>query len=230
MRHTYLIVLGLLACMSVHANILPDISWEEAKQVQHDSTVNQIWLTADRPGAGTGTEVLPYEVMMWETGFEVQHALHKHTLTIPTTLFRFGLPGPAELRLEYTGSLDVIDKQPMKPLYDPSPLTVGTKINIFENHGHNKDLRWALMHTLVILQHSGQLITRTVNAVLLAGSHQQHCRRHRGTNNNTFHRKNYIYTSITTEHKKKYTSPVFLGTRSGCCPLVVRLMSACCPL
>ena len=80
--------------------------------------------------------------MMWETGFEVQHALHTHTLTLPTTLFRFGLPGPAELRLEYTGSLDVFDKQPLKPNYDPSPLTVGTKINIFENHGHNNNLRW----------------------------------------------------------------------------------------
>jgi hypothetical protein len=99
-------------------------------------------LTADRPGAGTGTEVLPCEVMMWETGFEVQHALHTHTLTLPTTLFRFGLPGPAELRLEYTGSLDVFDKQPLKPNYDPSPLTIGTKINIFENHGHNNNLRW----------------------------------------------------------------------------------------
>jgi hypothetical protein len=80
--------------------------------------------------------------MMWETGFEVQHALHTHTLTLPTTLFRFGLPGPAELRLEYTGSMDVFDKQPLKPNYDPSPLTVGTKINIFENHGHNNNLRW----------------------------------------------------------------------------------------
>ena len=141
MRVRFLIIFGLLACTHIHANILPDISWEDAKQVQHDSTVNQIWLTADRPGAGTGTEVLPCEVMMWETGFEVQHALHTHTLTLPTTLFRFGLPGPAELRLEYTGSMDVFDKQPLKPNYDPSPLTVGTKINIFENHGHNNNLR-----------------------------------------------------------------------------------------
>ena len=144
MRYRFLIILGLLACMSVHANILPDISWEEAKQVQHDSTVNQIWLTADRPGAGTGTEVLPYEVMMWETGFEGQYAYWaKHTFTLPTTLFRFGLPGPAELRLEYTGSLDVLPYKPnIKLNYDPSPLTIGTKINIFENHGHNNNLRW----------------------------------------------------------------------------------------
>ena len=144
MRYRFLIILGLLACMSVHANILPDISWEEAKQVQHDSTVNQIWLTADRPGAGTGTEVLPYEVMMWETGFEGQYAYwDKHTFTLPTTLFRFGLPGPAELRLEYTGSLDVLPYKPnIKYIYDASPLTVGTKINIFENHGHNNNLRW----------------------------------------------------------------------------------------
>lgn len=169
MRLTYLIVLGLLACMSVHANILPDISWEEAKQVQHDSTVNQIWLTADRPGAGTGTEVLPYEVMMWETGFEVQHALKKHTLTIPTTLFRFGLPGPAELRLEYTGSLDVIDKQPMKPLYDPSPLTVGTKINIFENHGHNKDLRW-VPRTSVLVNLNLPITTQMAKEMPIGGA------------------------------------------------------------
>ena len=143
MRNTHLIVPFLLACTCVQANILPDISWEEAKQVQHDTTVNQIWLTADRPGAGTGSEVLPYEVMMWETGFEGQFASWQHTFTLPTTLFRFGLPGPAELRLEYTGSLDVLPYKPnIKYIYDPSPLTIGTKINIFENHGHNNNLRW----------------------------------------------------------------------------------------
>ena len=144
MRKPHLIAAFLLACTCIQANILPDISWEEAKQVQHDTTVNQIWLTADRPGAGTGSEVLPYEVMMWETGFEGQYAYwDKHTFTLPTTLFRFGLPGPAELRLEYTGSLDVLPYKPnIKYIYDPSPLTIGTKINIFENHGHNNNLRW----------------------------------------------------------------------------------------
>ena len=143
MRNYHLIAAFLLACTCVQANILPDISWEEAKQVQHDTTVNQIWLSADRPGAGTGSEVLPYEVMMWETGFEGQFASWQHTFTLQTTLFRFGLPGPAELRLEYTGSLDVLPYKPnIKYIYDPSPLTIGTKINIFENHGHNNNLRW----------------------------------------------------------------------------------------
>ena len=129
--------------MIVHADILPDMNWEEAKQVKHDSTVNQIWLSADRPGAGTGSEVLPYEVMMWETGFEVLHALSMHSLNLPTTLFRFGLPGRTELRLEYTGSLSVWDESLMgPPEFTSSPLTVGTKIRIFENHGHNDQLRW----------------------------------------------------------------------------------------
>ena len=55
----------------------------------------------DRPGMGTGTTVLERGVIQWETGFEVDHLAGLHLLTLPTTLFRFGVDKRAELRLEF---------------------------------------------------------------------------------------------------------------------------------
>ena len=92
---------------------------------------------ADRPGAGTGTNVLDFGVFQWETGFEVMHIPGLHVLTLPTTLFRFGLHERAELRLEYTGGLALSDHPDGDPqsadegFYYTEPLCIGTKLMLW---------------------------------------------------------------------------------------------------
>lgn len=57
----------------------------------------------DRPGFGTGTTVLDRGVIQWELGFDVEHYLGTHLITLPTTSLRFGVDRRAELRLDYGG-------------------------------------------------------------------------------------------------------------------------------
>lgn len=105
-------------------------------------------MSADRPGEGTGSEVLSKGLIQWETGFEVLHAFNAHFLTLPSTLFRFGLHKRVELRMEYTGSMfinDHPDSDPLSPdehLYTPSPLLIGTKILICDHRGGKLDQPW----------------------------------------------------------------------------------------
>ena len=107
----------------------------------HHAAENEIWLSADRPGAGTGSEVLNKGKIQWETGFDVTHIRGVHLLTLPTTLFRFGLHKRAELRLEYTGVAAVTDKKSTGQ-YTPTPLTIGTKLLLCGHHAGQLDIAW----------------------------------------------------------------------------------------
>lgn len=154
MRITHLgIVLTLIALMtstSMQANrLLPDSVWTFKNQEEHHhAEENEIWLSADRPGAGTGSEVLDRGFIQWETGFEVLHTMGAHVLTMPTTLFRFGVHKRVELRMEYTGTWMVFDhpdadpKTPDEHLYSPLPLYVGTKILLCDHHGGSLEQPW----------------------------------------------------------------------------------------
>ena len=108
----------------------------------------RVAVSADRPGEGTGSEVLDRGVIQWETGFECLHTLGMHLLTTPTALFRFGLHKRVELRLEYTGELMVMDKPDNNPLtsdnylYVPEPLGLGTKILLCDHHGGSLEQPW----------------------------------------------------------------------------------------
>lgn len=101
----------------------------------------------DRPGMGTGTTVLERGVIQWETGFEVDHLAGLHLLTLPTTLFRFGVDKRAELRLEFGGALvvnDHPDADPASPdnhFYTTEPLYIGSKIMLWEGSEEAR-LRW----------------------------------------------------------------------------------------
>ena len=55
-----IVVLALLISMGAQANhLLPDSVWTFKNHEEHHHTeANEIWLSADRPGAGTGSEVL----------------------------------------------------------------------------------------------------------------------------------------------------------------------------
>jgi len=98
---------------------------------------NDIHAEADRPGMGTGTNVLPFGFIQWEAGFECAHLADMHAVTLPTSLFRFGLGPWAEMRLEYTGFLMVNGRQENTPssadtpLYNVEPLNIGTKIRLW---------------------------------------------------------------------------------------------------
>lgn len=144
-----ILVIGLLWAISLQANVLPDSLWTfKHVNEHHNSSENEIWLSADRPGEGTGSEVLSKGLIQWETGFEVLHAFNAHFLTLPSTLFRFGLHKRFELRMEYTGSMfinDHPDSDPLSPdehLYTPSPLLIGTKILICDHRGGKLDQPW----------------------------------------------------------------------------------------
>lgn len=109
---------------------------------------DEIWVSADRPGAGTGSEVLDRGYIQWETGFECLHTLGMHLLAMPTTLFRFGLHQRVELRLEYTGEWTIFDSPDYAPYtqddppYTPAPLGIGTKILLCDHHGGSLDQAW----------------------------------------------------------------------------------------
>jgi hypothetical protein len=129
--------------------VLPDSIWTIRQQGEHHHVeANEIWLSADRPGAGTGSEVLDKGYIQWETGFECLHTLGAHMLTMPTSLFRFGVHKRVELRMEYTGVLMAVDHPDGDPrtadehLYAPSPLCLGTKILLCDHYGGALEQKW----------------------------------------------------------------------------------------
>ena len=145
-----LIVIALLTFTSAQASHhLPDSVWTfKHHDGHHHAEQNEIWMSADRPGAGTGSEVLNKGYIQWETGFEALHTLGTHALTMPTTHLRCGLHKRAELRLEYTGGLLIFDHPeknlatPDEQLYTPEPLRIGTKILLCDHHGGSLDQPW----------------------------------------------------------------------------------------
>lgn len=104
-------------------------------------------VVADRPGAGTGPNVLDRGFVQWESGIEVAHLDDVHPLTLPASLLRFGVCRWAELRLEYTGVLAVEDdvsgytyKKP-RAEYHFEPLWLGAKFGVWGG-SDEQGLRW----------------------------------------------------------------------------------------
>ena len=115
---------------------------------------HDIHAEADRPGMGTGTNILDRGFIQWETGFEAAHLMGMHEMTLPTVLFRFGLSEWAELRLEYTGILAVDDKPYANNTlpdakYMPEPLWVGSKIRLWQG-SEQASLRWIPRTSLLL--------------------------------------------------------------------------------
>lgn len=88
-------------------------------------------ISADRPGMATGPDVMPFLKVQWETGFEGCWD-GSHSITLPTTMFRFGVTKFAEIRLEYDGTYSHIGEHEWA--YGVEPLVIGTKIKIFEGY------------------------------------------------------------------------------------------------
>ena len=121
MKRFFLIVLAIVFAMGIYA--------------QESATV----ISADRPGMATGVDVIPFRGVQWETGFQYDYAGGAHSITLPTTLFRFGITRFAELRVEYDGSLASADGKQWE--YAVEPLVLGTKIKVFEG-SENEKLQW----------------------------------------------------------------------------------------
>ena len=143
--------------LSLHARNVPDSIWTiHQPQAHHHVEQNEIWLSADRPGAGTGSEVLDRGFIQWETGFEVAHLPGVHSLTLPASLFRFGLHKRVELRLEYGGILAISDHPDTIPStadkyeYAPSPLYIGAKILLWDHHGGSLNRKWIPRTALMV--------------------------------------------------------------------------------
>ena len=160
----------------VWAEVIPDSIWTVRQQgAHHHAEQNEIWLSADRPGAGTGSEVLDRGYIQWETGVEAAHLPGLHYLTLPTTLFRFGLHKRAELRLEYGGMMLLNDHPDSIPatqdehLYAPAFLNVGTKILLCDHRGGSLDQKW--MPRTALLLNVGLPVTSAMAQLMpIAGS------------------------------------------------------------
>lgn len=151
-----LLFIGLFCSVSGWGNkLLPDSIWTVLqKDGHHHESENEIWLSADRPGVGS--EVLGKGYIQWESGVEVAHLLGSHMLTLPTTVFRFGVHRRVEMRLEYTGSLMINDHPDTNPqtaddrLYVPTWLWVGSKFQLWQHHGGSLDMKWIPRAALLV--------------------------------------------------------------------------------
>ena len=89
--------------------------------------------TADRPGATTGTDVLPKGRLQWETGVGFERSKldgpKVNTWTANTTLLRWGFSDYAELRLQGDWLFDSSEGAHNSGL---SNVAIGTKVKLFD--------------------------------------------------------------------------------------------------
>lgn len=88
-------------------------------------------ISADRPGMATGTDIMPFMKIQWETGFESAYD-GSPSFLMPTTMLRFGVTQFAEIRLEYDGTLNSLGNNGWE--YEMAPIVVGTKVKIFDGY------------------------------------------------------------------------------------------------
>lgn len=86
-------------------------------------------LCADRPGVTWGAEVLPFHKVSWENGIGFERADEANTWTLNTMIVRYGIFENVELRV---GTDFLLNEG---QTFGVAPLTVGTKIKVFEGEG-----------------------------------------------------------------------------------------------
>lgn len=111
--------------------LLPFTLW-----AQEDTTAIDDWMQPDRPGMATGTGIMPFKAVMWEIGFQGTWIGEVHEVTLPSTMFRFGITKFAELRIEFDGGL--LETEPKHFEYKVAPLIIGTKVCIFDGSEKHK--------------------------------------------------------------------------------------------
>ena len=89
----------------------------------------------DRPGYTWGAEVTPHHKVIWDHGFGYESTLEgASTLTLSSTVLRYGLFENLELRVG-TVFMMFNDEDAMEPTFGLSPLTIGTKLKVYEGTG-----------------------------------------------------------------------------------------------
>ncbi len=88
----------------------------------------------DRPGNVWGTEVLPFQKVSWENGFSFERNQGDRSISLPSTIVRYGIFENVELRVGT--DFQMFEEQPYETkLWGITPLTIGTKIHCYEGNG-----------------------------------------------------------------------------------------------
>jgi hypothetical protein len=89
----------------------------------------------DRPGYTWGTDVTPHQKLIWDHGFGFEKTPEgASTLTFSSSILRFGLFQNMELRVG-TDFMMYNDGNAKEPTFGFSPLTIGTKLKVYEGSG-----------------------------------------------------------------------------------------------
>lgn len=88
----------------------------------------------DRPGCVWGAEVMPHHKIGWDNGFAYESAADgARTITLNSTIIRYGLFENMELRVGT--DFQLYDNDAAKLAFGIAPLSVGTKIKLYEGSG-----------------------------------------------------------------------------------------------
>lgn len=89
----------------------------------------------DRPGFTFGADVVQHHKITWDNGFAFESNKDgAHTLTLNSTVLRYGLFENMELRVG-TDFLMYNNGGTMEPTFGIAPLCIGTKIKVYEGNG-----------------------------------------------------------------------------------------------
>ncbi len=117
MKKTFLLAFSILtACLCLAQDELPTV-------------------VSDRPGNTWGTDVTPFHKLVWDNGFGYESSPDgASTMTLNTTILRYGIFKNLELRVG-TDFMMYNDGDAKEPTFGFSPLTVGTKIKVYDGNG-----------------------------------------------------------------------------------------------
>lgn len=90
---------------------------------------DEIEFTADRPGVGTGTDIIGKGKVMWEAGMAYDYEGGEKALTFCNSLFRYGLTSNWEMRLELNGLYSWCDGEHTVGL---DGIDLATKMRLYE--------------------------------------------------------------------------------------------------
>ena len=89
----------------------------------------------DRPGYTWGTDVTPHQKLIWDHGFGFEKTPEDgSTFTLSSSVLRYGLFENMELRVG-TDFMMYNDGDAMEPTFGINPLTIGTKLKVYEGSG-----------------------------------------------------------------------------------------------
>ena len=88
-------------------------------------------ISADRPGYTWGTEVMHHHKFSWENGFGFESDNGVPSITLNSTIVRYGIFENVELRVG-TDFLMFDDGQSPNLTFGMNPLTIGTKIKVYD--------------------------------------------------------------------------------------------------